>query len=93
MVPLAAALDFCALDREGRLSFADSLVALLPMALYGVYYVTNILVNGLGAPGRSNDWYGFAMGGVKTIPLVFLIIALATWGVALLERLPRRSER
>ena len=93
VVPLAAALDFCALDREGGVTMRDSLITLLPMALYGVFYALNILVNGLGTPGHSNDWYGFALGGLKTIPLVFLVIALATWGVALLERLPRRSER
>ena len=93
VVPLAAALDFCALDREGRVFFVDSIIALLPVALYGVFYGLNILINGMGEPGRSNDWYGFALGGAKTIPLAFLIIGLASWGVALLERQPRRSGR
>ena len=89
-VPLAAALDFCGLDREGAVTLRDSLWAVTPMLLYGAGYAGNILLNGLGEPGRGNDWYGFARGGLKTAPLVFAGIALATWGVALLERLPRR---
>ena len=39
--------------------------------------------NGLRANGRSNDWYGFAWGGMKTVPLMFAAILLAAWGIAL----------
>ena len=93
IVPLTAALDFCALDREGCVSFRDSFIAIAPMLIYGAFYALNIIVNGLGEPGHSNDWYGFAAGGIKTYPFVFSGMALATWGVALLERLPRRGGR
>lgn len=86
VVPLAAAFDFCALDREGSLRLRDSLWAILPMLLYGVGYVLNLLVN-----GRVADWYGFATAGMGTLPFVLAGIALAAWCVALLERLPRRG--
>ena len=89
LVPLAAAFDFCTLDREGTFSLRDSLIAVVPMLLYGAGYVLNILVNGV----TGNDWYGFAAGGVETFPLVFAAMALATWGVALILRLPRRAKR
>ena len=33
------------------------------------------------------DWYWLAVGGIKWIPLVFLLIVVCTWGMALLLRL------
>ena len=93
IIPLAAAFDWCVLDREGDVSLRDSLLALIPMLLYGVGYTANILINGVGEWPEINDWYGFAAGGIQTIPFVFAAIVLATWGLALLEWLPRRRKR
>ena len=91
IVPLLAALDFCALDRAGAVSLRDSYLAVAPMLLYGAWYVINLLVNGLEKNGRSNDWYGFARGGPAMAVVAFVVITLGTWGLALLLRLPRRG--
>jgi len=90
LLPLAAVFDLCLLDRESALSFGDSFIALAPTILYGIGYTVNLLANGIGTPPHTNDWYGFAMGGLKTLPLSYAVVVLATWGAALLERLPRR---
>ena len=90
IVPVAAVVDFCALDRTGAMPLGDVPFAILPMLVYGVGYATNLLVNGVGTWPDTNDWYGFAMGGVRTIPFVFAVVALATLALALLLRLPRR---
>ena len=41
-----------------------------------------IIQNGIGEGEKTNDWYGFAVGGVKSIPVVFAIIMTVTWGMA-----------
>ena len=90
VVPLASALDFCLLDREGPHALRETPLALIPMLLYGVGYVANLLINGVGQWPHSNDWYGFASGGPVWSAVVFLVIILGTAGIALLLRLPRR---
>ena len=56
VVPLLCILDFCVLNPDGPLPFAASFVACAPMALYSVYYLGNILANGVGDETRWNDW-------------------------------------
>lgn len=90
IVPVLAAADFCLLNPDGPLSLAESLGACLPMALYSVYYLSNILLNGLEKNGRSNDWYGYLRGGIPLGAVIVLITFLGTWGAALLLRLARR---
>ena len=90
LVPLAAAADFCLLDRSGPVTIRDTFYALIPMALYAAVYIPNILINGVGEWPNTNDWYGFfAFGGVMAA-VIALVILLVTWGLALLLRLPRR---
>ena len=90
-VPLAAALDYCVLDREGSPTLQESWFALLPMLAYAAGYVLNLLINGIGRWPHTNDWYGFAAGGPAASALIFFVILLGTWLIALAIRLPRRT--
>ncbi|MBQ9593077.1 MAG: hypothetical protein IJR36_04290 [Lachnospiraceae bacterium] len=81
IVPVLAALDFIVLHLSYKISFRESLTAVIPMAVYGIGYVLNILINGVGTPPATNDWYGFARWGLGWTPLVFLVVALVTWGL------------
>ena len=65
------------------LTFRDSFLALIPTLLYAVVYAGNILKNGFGEGENTNDWYGFGIGGVKTFPVVILIVLTVTWGLAM----------
>ena len=56
-------------------------------ALYGIAYCANILINGVGTFPNTNDWYGFTMWGVQFMPVVLLVMLLATWLFAVLIRL------
>ena len=87
VVPVLAMVDFLALDREGAYTRRDGLFAMLPMLAYGLFYVGNLLKNGV----RGNDWYGFARGGPGTAAVVFLAILAGNGLIALLLRLPRRA--
>ena len=60
-----------------------SLIVLVPTLLYGIFYAGNLLVNGVGEGEETNDWYGFLIGGLKTLPLVFAVILAAAWILAL----------
>ncbi|MBR1759095.1 MAG: hypothetical protein IJ744_10290 [Lachnospiraceae bacterium] len=82
IVPLLAAGEFIFLDHEHEVRMRDTLCAVIPMVLYGIFYVGNILINGVGEGFTSNDWYGFTMFGVDKIWLVYLIVTLVTWGIA-----------
>ncbi len=58
-------------------------LATVPTIIYGAFYAGNIMKNGIGEGENTNDWYGFAAAGVKTIPLVYVVIVALTWGLAL----------
>ena len=83
-VPVLAILTFCLFERTGGLTFRHTLIAVIPMIVYGTFYLGNILLNGRGEWPDTNDWYGFAMWGIPASFLVFVIIAAATWVFALI---------
>ena len=79
--------------------FSNSAIALTAMGLYslkfftvlsnllfGIVYCANILINGVGQAPYTNDWYGFTMWGVQFMPVVFLVMLLATWLFAIAIR-------
>ena len=83
--PVLAILLFCGLHRGRYMPLWETLFALIPMALYGIYYTALLLIYGIHYP--ETDWYGFAAGGMRTAPFVAALITGATWGMAWLLRL------
>ncbi len=81
--PLLAILTFIYSPLLAPLAFRDTFPAVVPTLLYAVVYAGNILKNGLGEGENTNDWYGFAIGGMKAIPVVMIIVLTVTWGLAL----------
>ena len=81
--PLLAILTFVFSPLLSPLTLRDSFLALIPTLLYAIVYAGNILKNGMGEGENTNDWYGFAIGGVKTFPVVILIVLTVTWGLAI----------
>ena len=72
VLPLLAIVSFCVFEADRPLSVRWTFAAIVPMALYGVGYLANILANGI--PG--NDWYGFTAWGMERTPIVFAVMAL-----------------
>ena len=66
-----------------RLEFGDSFRTLIPVLTYGAGYIANLLINGLGDTPYSNDWYGFLYWGWGIAFVMFAIMILVSWGVAL----------
>ena len=78
VLPLLAIVSFCVFEADRPLSVRWTFAAIVPMALYGVGYLANILANGI--PG--NDWYGFTAWGMERTPIVFAVMALVVWLIA-----------
>ena len=89
--PLLAFLAFCFCMSEQKLTFLDSLLALIPVAIYSALYTVMVMVVGEDN-GGWNDFYGFLTRLPPWIPLS-LILPL-TLGIATVIRvLHNRSYR
>ena len=73
-------------DGMEPLPFRSTFLAVIPMLLYGLCYLVNILVNGVGEGRAANDWYGFVRWGFPVGMAIFGIITLGTWMIAVLIR-------
>ena len=87
VVPVLAIVDFLIFDREGTFTLRDSLIAVIPMLAYSLFYMGNILINGL----EGNDWYGFARKGIPAAAAVLAVLTAVNWIIALVLRLPRKQ--
>lgn len=73
--PLLAIVSFCFTERFYPLSFAASLLGLLPVVLYGVFYLYKVVLG--PDEGRWDDFYGFNRGGKW--PVAFAAMLLGTF--------------
>ena len=83
ILPLLAAVDCCVFVHVGEIPFAMTLFAMLPPAAYGAFYLREILAHGAEEDGFVYDFYGFLRWGWSGVPVVFAVVVLATWGIAL----------
>jgi hypothetical protein len=84
IVPVTGMAEFLLLSQEEVLPFKTTLLSGLPVLVYGVCYLGNIYVNGIGIWPDTNDWYGFLKWGYPAGFLIFAVSILLEWGIALL---------
>jgi len=84
-VPLLSLIEILFISQE-RFSFKDNLLAVLPMAVYGVFYIGNNLLNGKGTWPYTNDWYGFLTWGYPMGFVICGIILCTTFLIGFLIR-------
>ena len=87
LIPITAIINFVIFERNNKIPFKSVILGIVPTFIYGIYYVTNILLhleNGMVSP--KYDFYFFVQNGIKTavfvVPLLFLIsylISLSLW--------------
>lgn len=87
IVPVLALVDYALLEEGPQPTFPESLLATVPMLLYGVFYLWNILTNGV----EGNDFYGFTIFGLHMVPVVYLVVFLGDWAISLLLRRARKG--
>ncbi len=89
VVPALAMTDFLFFDRKGTYTLSESLFAVIPMLLYGLFYAGMILIGG----AEGNDLYGFARFGPGASAGIAIALLAVNWGLAVLLRLPRRRPK
>lgn len=64
----------------------DNLLTMIPAALYGVVYLINNIVNGIGEWPDTNDWYGFLHWGYGGGVIAFAIVCIVSWLIGFIIR-------
>lgn len=77
ILPLAAIIDHCVLDREGGLKPKQMWYALILPVGYCIGYSANLFLNGFGKNNR-NDWYRFGETGPFGLIMVMILLMLLT---------------
>ncbi|MCR5595440.1 MAG: hypothetical protein K6G12_06305 [Lachnospiraceae bacterium] len=82
IVPLLCMAEYLAARHEHKTGLKQCIIASSTTTVYGIAYVVNIAVNGIGTWPESNDWYGFlnwgyAMGAVIFAGIVFVNFLIA----------------
>ena len=86
LIPLMAIASFVLGARE-PVSLKESFASVIPMLIYGAWYIGNNLINGTGQWPDTNDWYGFLSWGWGVGVVIFAVLILMTWGAGLIMRL------
>ena len=93
LIPLAAIAE-SVLFEEGDVSFRASFLAMIPPFVYGIGYLTNCLVNGVGNwETVRHDWYSFLEWGYAVGAAIFVVICLIAWGLGLAIRAGNKAAR
>ncbi|MCR5135782.1 MAG: hypothetical protein K6C12_01600 [Oscillospiraceae bacterium] len=81
--PILAIAVFLRYEGSGRLPFAHTFTAFVPMLLYAVYYLAETLShveNGVIAKGY--DWYGFFFNGVSSAWIMVPLLIAVTYAIS-----------
>ena len=84
VLPLTAMTEFvlCPGEEGTTIPFRWTLYTMIPVAVYGAWYLANNLINGIGEWPNTNDFYGFLNWGLPVGIVIFAFIMLAIWGIA-----------
>ena len=86
LLPITAMAEFIAVKRK-RIPFVHTIIAAVPTLLYGMGYLLNILINGIGGPWPdTNDFYAFLSWGWPVGIGIFAGITLSAFAVACIFR-------
>lgn len=86
LLPLTAMVEFIVVRRP-KMPFRYCVFAAVPTLLYGLGYMVNILINGMGGEWPdTNDFYAFLSWGWPVGIMIFAAITLAAFGVSCIFR-------
>ena len=80
IIPILSIITFCLFENTKKIKFIDILYCLLPISIYGIFYLINIFThveNGIVSP--KYDWYWFVQGGLHQVYIVLPIILFVTF--------------
>ena len=85
LTPLIAIAEIIFLS-DVELTREDNRLVMLSPIIYGVFYLGNNLINGIGEWPDTNDWYLFLAWGYPVGILIFAVICVVTWLLGLMMR-------
>ncbi len=84
IIPLLSIISFIFFEKN-KIKFKYTFLSLIPIILYGIYYVTNILVHvENNSISKEYDFYGFVQGDISSIGFVFIFLLVIAYLVTLL---------
>jgi hypothetical protein len=95
ILPLTAMAEFVLCPGDAAepvtIPFWWTFLTMIPVAVYGAFYLGNCLINGIGEWPHTNDFYGFLNWGLPVGLVIFAGIMLAIWGIACVLRAVRKK--
>ncbi len=89
LLPLIAILEMVLIGiNSEKMPFKWSLAPAAATGIYGIVYLMNNIINGIGEWPNTNDFYGFLIWGYPVGLIIFGVIILITWVIALILRIP-----
>ena len=85
IIPVLSILVFVIFERTDKIKFRYAIFGVLPSFLYGIYYLTNILVHmENGKVSVIYDWYWFVQNGIWTAAIVAPMMLIATYVISII---------
>ena len=85
IIPVISILNFVIFEKTDKIKFKYTFCGLIPTFLYGIYYLTNVLLHiENGKVSTIYDWYWFVQGGVWTAVIVVPVIFILTYLISLI---------
>ena len=84
ITPVLSIITFVCFENTSKLKFSDTFLGLVPMALYGIFYLGNVISHiEHGKVSLKYDWYCFLQKGTWTmiivIPLIFILTYISSY--------------
>ena len=85
VIPLLSMWEMIFLCKE-KMTVGDNISACLSMIIYGIFYLGNNIINGIGSWPDTNDWYGFLTWGYPLGFVIYFIMVAAIYLIGLMIR-------
>ena len=95
LTPIVAIVTFILLEEYVETNWKDCFFSLIPLALYGVFYIINVYTH-LTPEGKTSltyDIYGFCRFGVFVLILFLIAFAAISFGLTCAYRLLKKQKR
>ena len=85
ILPLLAIAEFLIFNKT-KMGWKDNLMVTVSVWVYGIFYMLNNLINGIGQWPDTNDWYGFLNWGWGPGLVIFVGVAAIAFIMGLILR-------
>lgn len=86
IVPVVSMVQFILMEISSKIPFRYTFLSAFLSLIYGMGYLINILVNGVGKWPDTNDWYGFLNWGFPVGIAIFAFVVIVNFVIAVILR-------